>query len=95
MKIHKFGGSSLRTGKDFGRVVEISFEYSPVGDSRVPVLIEIDAGTLSKAVEDIKDEGQVLAGGQLARQRIGKAFARRVEQDHVCAGFPQGRDRRL
>jgi paraquat-inducible protein B len=48
-------------GIPLGRVVEISFEYSPVGDSRVPVIIEIDTETLSKAVEDIKDQGQILA----------------------------------
>lgn len=48
-------------GIPLGRVVEISFKHSPVGDSRVPVLIEIDTDTLSKALEDIKDQGQVLA----------------------------------
>lgn len=48
-------------GIRLGQVVEISFDHSPVGDSRVPVLIEIDTETLSEAVEDIKDEGQVLA----------------------------------
>lgn len=47
-------------GIPLGRVVEISFEHSPVGDSRVPVIIEIDTETLSKAVEDIKDQGQIL-----------------------------------
>jgi paraquat-inducible protein B len=48
-------------GIPLGRVVEISFEHSPVGDSRVPVILEIDTETLSKAVEDIKDQGQILA----------------------------------
>ncbi len=48
-------------GIPLGRVAEISFAHSPVGDSRVPVLIEIDTDTLSKALEDIKDQGQVLA----------------------------------
>lgn len=48
-------------GIPLGRVVEISFDHSPVGDSRVPVLLEIDTATLSSAVEDIKDEGQILA----------------------------------
>lgn len=48
-------------GIPLGRVVEISFEHSPVGDSRVPVLIEIDTETLSSAVEDIKDQGQILS----------------------------------
>lgn len=48
-------------GIPLGRVVEISFEHSPVGDSRVPVILEIDTDTLSKAVEDIKDQGQILA----------------------------------
>jgi paraquat-inducible protein B len=48
-------------GIPLGRVVEISFEHSPVGDSRVPVLIEIDKGTLGSAVEDIKDQGQLLS----------------------------------
>lgn len=48
-------------GIPIGRVAEVSFEYSPVGDSRVPVLIEIDTDTLGKALEDIKDQGQVLA----------------------------------
>jgi len=47
-------------GIPLGRVVEISFDHSPVGDSRVPVIIEIDTGTLGKALEDIKDQGQIL-----------------------------------
>lgn len=48
-------------GIPLGRVVEISFTHSPVGDSRVPVLIEIDSSTLGSAVEDIADPGNVLA----------------------------------
>ncbi|WP_193214373.1 intermembrane transport protein PqiB [Luteolibacter marinus] len=48
-------------GIQIGRVDEISFDYSPLGDSRVPVLIEIDTSTLNKAVEDVKDEGKILA----------------------------------
>jgi paraquat-inducible protein B len=48
-------------GIRLGRVVEISFDHSPVGDSRVPVLIEIDTRTLREALEDIEEDGQVLA----------------------------------
>lgn len=48
-------------GIQIGRVNDISFDYSPLGDSRVPVVIEIDTTTLNKAVEDVKDEGKVLA----------------------------------
>lgn len=48
-------------GIPLGRVVEISFEHSPPGDSRVPVVIEIDSDTLGKAVEDIKNPTDVLA----------------------------------
>lgn len=44
-----------------GRVVEISFKHSPPGDSRVPVVIEIDSDTLGKAVEDINDPTKALA----------------------------------
>jgi paraquat-inducible protein B len=44
-----------------GRVVEISFRHSPPGDSRVPVVIEIDSETLGKAVEDIQDPTRALA----------------------------------
>lgn len=48
-------------GIPLGRVVEISLDHSPVGDSRVPVIIEIDTGTLGKALEDIDDQGKILA----------------------------------
>jgi paraquat-inducible protein B len=48
-------------GIPLGRVVEISFEHSPPGDSRVPVVIEIDSETLGKAIEDIDSSGEVLA----------------------------------
>ena len=48
-------------GINIGRVEEISFDYSPPGDSRVPVLIEIDTATLNKAVEDVKNEEMILA----------------------------------
>lgn len=48
-------------GIPLGQVVEISFEHSPIGDSRVPVVIEIDSGTLGKAVEDIENPGDALA----------------------------------
>ncbi len=48
-------------GIPLGRVVEISFEHSPAGDSRVPVVIEIDSDTLAKAVENIGDGQNVLA----------------------------------
>ncbi|MCW1883152.1 MlaD family protein [Luteolibacter flavescens] len=48
-------------GIPLGRVVEISFRHSPPGDSRVPVVIEIDSLTLGKAVEDIQDSTAVLA----------------------------------
>jgi len=41
--------------------VEISFRHSPPGDSRVPVVIEIDSQTLGKAVEDIKEPSEALA----------------------------------
>ena len=47
-------------GIPLGRVVEISLEHSPPGDSRVPVIIEIDTETLGKTVEDIEDQGQIL-----------------------------------
>ena len=48
-------------GIPLGRVVEISFKHSPPGDSRVPVVIEIDSDTLGKAVEDINDPSKALA----------------------------------
>lgn len=48
-------------GIPLGRVVEISFEHSPAGDSRVPVVIEINSDTLAKAVENIGDGQNVLA----------------------------------
>ena len=48
-------------GIPLGRVVEISFRHSPPGDSRVPVVIEIDSDTLGKAVENIENPQEVLA----------------------------------
>ena len=48
-------------GIPLGRVVEISFEHSPNGDSRVPVVIEIDSDTLTKVIEDIDNGKDVLA----------------------------------
>ncbi len=48
-------------GIPLGRVVEISFEHSPAGDSRVPVVIEIDSDTLAKAGEDLENRQNVLA----------------------------------
>lgn len=48
-------------GIPLGRVMEISFAYSPSGDSRVPVVIEIDSDTLKKAVENIDNGGDILA----------------------------------
>ena len=47
-------------GIPLGRVVEISFKHSPPGDSRVPVVIEIDSDTLAKAVENIDNGKNVL-----------------------------------
>lgn len=47
-------------GIPLGRVVEISFKHSPPGDSRVPVVIEIDSDTLARAVEDIDNGENVL-----------------------------------
>jgi paraquat-inducible protein B len=47
-------------GIPIGRVVEISFKHSPSGDSRVPVVIEIDSDTLAKAVENIDNSKNVL-----------------------------------
>lgn len=47
-------------GLPLGRVVEISFRHSPPGDSRVPVLIEIDADTLRQASDRNLDESQLL-----------------------------------
>jgi len=48
-------------GIPLGRVVEISFKHSPPGDSRVPVVIEINSDTLGKAVEGINDPSKALA----------------------------------
>jgi len=47
-------------GLRLGQVTEISFSHSPPGDSRVPVVIEIDADTLSKAIENIDATKNVL-----------------------------------
>jgi paraquat-inducible protein B len=47
-------------GIPLGRVVEISFKHSPPGDSRVPVVIEIDSDTLARAVENIDNGKNVL-----------------------------------
>ncbi|WP_035603428.1 intermembrane transport protein PqiB [Haloferula sp. BvORR071] len=47
-------------GLPLGRVVEISFKHSPPGDSRVPVVIEIDSDTLAKAIENIDNSKDVL-----------------------------------
>lgn len=47
-------------GLPLGRVAEISFKHSPPGDSRVPVVIEIDADTLSKAIENLDANKNVL-----------------------------------
>ncbi|WP_367872220.1 intermembrane transport protein PqiB [Luteolibacter sp. Populi] len=48
-------------GLPIGRVVEISFRHSPPGDSRVPVVIEIDSETLAKAIENTDSNKNVLA----------------------------------
>jgi len=48
-------------GIPLGRVVEISFRHSPPGDSRVPVVIELDSETLRKAVENMDNAKNVLA----------------------------------
>ncbi|QJE98108.1 intermembrane transport protein PqiB [Luteolibacter luteus] len=50
-------------GIPLGRVTDISFENSPSGDSRVPVLIEIDSDVLKKAVENVDQSQDVLAEG--------------------------------
>ena len=42
-------------GIPIGRVVDITFKYSPPGDSRVPVLIEFDTNTLRRATEEQTD----------------------------------------
>lgn len=47
-------------GLPLGRVTDISFKHSPPGDSRVPVEIEIDADTLSKAIENTDANKNVL-----------------------------------
>ncbi len=47
-------------GIPLGRVIEISFKHSPPGDSRVPVVIEIDSDMLAKAVENIENGKNVL-----------------------------------
>ncbi len=47
-------------GLPLGRVVEISFKHSPSGDSRVPILIEIDADILRRASDANLDESQLL-----------------------------------
>ncbi len=47
-------------GIPLGRVTDISFKYSPPGDSRVPVEIEIDSDTLSKAIENTDANKNVL-----------------------------------
>ncbi|MEK7952201.1 PqiB family protein [Luteolibacter soli] len=48
-------------GIHLGRVSEISFRHSPPGDSRVPVVVEIDSETLRKAVENIQAPTDTLA----------------------------------
>jgi paraquat-inducible protein B len=48
-------------GLPLGRVVEISFEHSPPGDTRVPVVIEIDSDLLKNAIENIENGKDILA----------------------------------
>lgn len=48
-------------GIPLGRVVEIALKQSPPGNTRVPVLIEIDADTLRLATQEKADDAGVLA----------------------------------
>lgn len=48
-------------GLPLGRVTDISFEHSPSGDTRVPVVIEIDSDLLKKAVENVENAQDILA----------------------------------
>jgi len=62
-------------GIPLGRVVEVSFTHSPPGDSRVPVLIELDTRTLRHATEEETDGAVLLADAvrRGLRARLGTA----------------------
>lgn len=56
------GASVEYRGIAIGRVVDISFKYSPPGDQRVPVLIELDTGALRRPSADGGEPDIDLAG---------------------------------
>jgi paraquat-inducible protein B len=81
-------------GIPIGRVVDITFKYSPPGDSRVPVLIEFDTKTLRRATEDHLDSTLVLTEavkkGLRAKLGTGSLLtgAMFIDVDFVDNAFP-------
>ncbi len=81
-------------GIPIGRVVDITFKYSPPGDSRVPVLIEFDTNTLRRATEDQSDGTLLLSEavrkGLRAKLGTGSLLtgAMFIDIDFVPGAFP-------
>ncbi|MFC7337252.1 intermembrane transport protein PqiB [Haloferula chungangensis] len=81
-------------GIPIGRVVDVTFKYSPPGDSRVPVLIEFDTNTLRRATEDESDGTLLLSEavrkGLRAKLGTGSLLtgAMFVDIDFVPDAFP-------